>query len=1271
MNRHSHLPHPALIVALCVLAALVAGPGIGAPSDTSNPSIPIRFALREPGFVTIVIDDPQGRRVRNLVSETPFSAGENTVWWDGTDDVGRLQTSINCNFQVLHALVAPGQYRVRSLVRPAIGLQYEFTVYNPGRPAWATADPSSEWLANHTPPSGALFVPEADAKLSPAGDAPGGLVLVCSFVTEGGSGLAWLDLDGHKRFGQHWVGGVWTGATHLARDAGPKRVSGVYAYAGSAWEASAGGGYDGSRSELRLAELLTREAKAAAPRDGRFGVGYDRPLLAPSSPNEGLLPPGAQKLGQLGEDTRYAFPDAAHTGLSGLAIYNARLVAALPKMNQLLWVDAAKRRIIGTAKLADPRGLAFDAQGRLLALSGKHLLRFVVGTNPLALPQPEVLVAGGLQDPVGIALDSAGRIYVSDRGISNQVKVFATDGRPVRVIGRAGVPKLGPYDPLQMHNPNGLTIDSRNQLWVAETDYVPKRVSVWTLDGKLVRAFYGPMEYGGGGAIDPADPTRFDYNGMEFGLDWKTGASAPVANYYQPQSDALGLPSQFRSRAPETAISFGGHRYLTDCYNVSPTNAAESAALWLVDKGVAKPVSALGSANEWPRLAGLFPLNENYSIRWTGQVMPRQSETYTFTTFSDDGVRLWVDGKLIIDNWTPHGTTEDRGAASLLANHRYDIRLEFFQAAGGAAIKLLWSSPSQPREIIPAAYLYPSAKAKLAGGLSGQYFGKRDLTDLRPEQVDPTVDFEWPTSPPKALQSKQASPFANRLPPGTKPGDRLIFTWSDLNGDGKVRPEETSFAKGDAYGVTVMPDLSFVAAYLDGKAVRFAPVGFTGQGAPRYDLTRGTVIATGARKPATSGGGQALIGDDGWTVLTVPPEPFAAQASMSGVRNGQPMWSYPSCWPGLHPSHDAPMPSYPGQLIGTTRLLGGFVKPVGSDLGQVWAINGNKGNAYLFTADGLFVATLFKDCRTASWNAPKAERGMSVADLSQQEECFWPSITQARDGRIYMVTGGNGGSIIRVDGLESARRLPDQTLTVTADQLRAAQEWQVAQELARARQAGPSILRVTMPTTPPAVDGKLDKWPASGFAQIDDRASAALAIAGGRLFAAFRTSDPSLLSNAGESLPLLFKSGGALDLQMDSVAGGLRLLVAQVRGKPVAVLYRSQDPEAKGPPVPFTSPMRTITFGSVRDVSDQVALAADGQGGFELSVPLALLALNPVVGDRLRADVGILRGNGYQTLQRVYWHNKATGVTSDVPSEAELQPELWGQWEFGAGEPPK
>jgi hypothetical protein len=56
---------------------------------------------------------------------------------------------------------------------------------------------------------------------------------------------------------------------------------------------------------------------------------------------------------------------------------------------------------------------------------------------------------------------------------------------------------------------------------------------------------------------------------------------------------------------------------------------------------------------------------DTFSVRWTGKIRPTTTETYTFATTSDDGVRLWVNGKLVIDDWTLHGTKVDTGSGDV------------------------------------------------------------------------------------------------------------------------------------------------------------------------------------------------------------------------------------------------------------------------------------------------------------------------------------------------------------------------------------------------------------------------------------------------------------------------------------------------------------------------------------------------------------------------------------------------------------------------------
>jgi hypothetical protein len=147
-----------------------------------------------------------------------------------------------------------------------------------------------------------------------------------------------------------------------------------------------------------------------------------------------------------------------------------------------------------------------------------------------------------------------------------------------------------------------------------------------------------------------------------------------------------------------------------------------------------------------------------------------------------------------------------------------------------------------------------------------------------------------------------------------------------------------------------------------------------------------------------------------------------------------------------------------------------------------------------------------------------------------------------------------------------------------------------------------------------------------------------------------------------------------------AAAGDMRLLIALVKGNPVAVLYRPVDPGGRKNSTLFESPLRTIRFDDVEDVSSSTQLVKQSNSSnanspsdtsFLFSIPLSVLGLKPAPGLALRGDIGVLRGDGLKTVQRVYWSNKATGLVSDVPSEAELTPQLWGNLKFVYESTPK
>ena len=107
-----------------------------------------------------------------------------------------------------------------------------------------------------------------------------------------------------------------------------------------------------------------------------------------------------------------------------------------------------------------------------------------------------------------------------------------------------------------------------------------------------------------------------------------------------------------------------------------------------------------------------------FSVRWTGQIEPEFSETYTFYVAADNGSRLWIDDKLIAAR-TVHvtGGLNMRGTVRLTAGRRVNIRLEMMERAGDAVAKLEWSSPSLARQVIPQSRLFTDEVKAETGAL--------------------------------------------------------------------------------------------------------------------------------------------------------------------------------------------------------------------------------------------------------------------------------------------------------------------------------------------------------------------------------------------------------------------------------------------------------------------------------------------------------------------------------------------------------------------------
>jgi hypothetical protein len=148
---------------------------------------------------------------------------------------------------------------------------------------------------------------------------------------------------------------------------------------------------------------------------------------------------------------------------------------------------------------------------------------------------------------------------------------------------------------------------------------------------------------------------------------------------------------------------------------------------------------------------------DQFSVRWTGKLRAPRTGDYVFSTLSNDGVRLTINETSVINNWTQHSATEDKGTISLQAGKLYDFKLEYYQAGGNAVMKLAWQPPRSARIGIPPNAFVNSSRT---AGLIGEYYKGENFDTLVFKRIDPAIDFDWtgkspfdPTTNPAMLKT--------------------------------------------------------------------------------------------------------------------------------------------------------------------------------------------------------------------------------------------------------------------------------------------------------------------------------------------------------------------------------------------------------------------------------------------------------------------------------------------------------------------------------------
>ncbi|WP_028798802.1 glycoside hydrolase family 2 [Streptomyces sp. 142MFCol3.1] len=103
-----------------------------------------------------------------------------------------------------------------------------------------------------------------------------------------------------------------------------------------------------------------------------------------------------------------------------------------------------------------------------------------------------------------------------------------------------------------------------------------------------------------------------------------------------------------------------------------------------------------------PRLRFTTGQDNDVSVRWTGRIVPEKTGPTTFSVIGDNGFRLWIDGRLVIDHWVDDWDREQIAQpVDLTAGHAYDIKLEYFEHYGGSNLHLRWTEPGGSKVAVP------------------------------------------------------------------------------------------------------------------------------------------------------------------------------------------------------------------------------------------------------------------------------------------------------------------------------------------------------------------------------------------------------------------------------------------------------------------------------------------------------------------------------------------------------------------------------------------
>ena len=416
--------------------------------------VPFEIEVPAQSKVSVNIFGAGGEVIRELMGGEAHPKGKLQLRWDGKDQWGQG--------------VKPGSYRWGAYFSGGLKARYVGGVGKSGSPYYETEDGKGGWGADHSNP------------IDVAADASGLYFLWP--VAEAGRAVVKTDYDGHV---------IWRKTPFVGGGFGP-----FYALAS-----------DGKFVYLTLGNDSTRLVRLDAT-TGQLQTWGERGAELPvdSAPVVDVKP--HHSVMEAPNVASFGTPAPMQPQSVGVATDGKVVFVPVYAKNLIHVLDAQTGQKLRELNCPGPRGLSLDAKGDLFAASfiegrGGQILRF-----PGAAGAAQIVVKG-LAAPWDVAVGKDGRLFVSDLGESQQVKVFGANGKLLKSLGaQGGRAWQGRYTGAGFLHPAGLALDNRGGLLVAESA-IPKVFSRLDAQSGAVRQrWFGAPVYWASTWPAPDDPRR-------------------------------------------------------------------------------------------------------------------------------------------------------------------------------------------------------------------------------------------------------------------------------------------------------------------------------------------------------------------------------------------------------------------------------------------------------------------------------------------------------------------------------------------------------------------------------------------------------------------------------------------------------------------------------------------------------------------------------------------------------------------------------------------